>query len=192
MRAVLQEHGLAPDKDVTMIGTGGDVEQAAALKAGSADATVVSAGSKHLMKVANAHMLQRSEDITVPMQTNGLAMSRTFLDEHPDVARKVVRALMRAAAAMHDPTQEAAVKRAFERGIGEHDPGALQEWWTYVSSDPDRVFPVTGEIDREGVENVLKLVAQTEPKAADLTFDDVIDESLIKSEAGFAASLGPN
>lgn len=188
-RALLEEHGLDPDKDVDMISTGGDAEQAAALKTGSADATVVSAASKNLIKLANGRLLQASEDIKVPMQTNGLGVTQGILDEHPDVAKKTVRALMRAAAAMHDPKQEQAVKDAFEKGLGESDPKALQEWWEYVSSDPERVFPVAGDISKDGVANVLKLVEKTEPKAADLTVDDVVDDSIIRGEAKLARSL---
>lgn len=188
-RALLAEQGLDPDKDVTMISTGGDAEQAAALKTGSADATVVSAASKNLIKLANGRLLQASEDIAVPMQTNGLGVTQDILDEHPDVAKKAVRALMRAAAAMHDPSQEQAVKDAFEKGLGESDPKALQEWWDYVSSDPERVFPVAGDISQEGVANVLKLVEKTEPKAADLSVDDVVDDSIIRGQAKLARSL---
>lgn len=99
---LLKQAGLDPTRDVTIVAMGGQTEMLAAMRAKHVDAFIVGppggevADSEGLAVLVLA--LSRGE---MPELSNiiydGLVTTRPFAEKHPDVVRKVVRAIGRAA-----------------------------------------------------------------------------------------------
>jgi NitT/TauT family transport system substrate-binding protein len=151
---VLLKHGLAPE-DVKVVGIGTGASAVAAVEHGLVDAAVLS-GSESTVA------LKRARGASILLDARGMAGSRQFygvdtypnavlhatdpwLEQHPDTARRVVRAIQRTLTwiSQHSPEQIwAALPERYRLPDREAELEALRI--TVPSFSPDGVMPADG------------------------------------------------
>jgi NMT1/THI5 like. len=96
-RVILKEHGLDPEKDVTLIANGSYQQAYASLESGQVDATII-----HQPFVALAEengvgkLLAKGWDYLPTFHTGVLVASNDLIENHPDIVRKLIETYFKA------------------------------------------------------------------------------------------------
>ncbi len=93
-RLGFQRLGLVPDADVFTRGTGGLAESLAALDAGATDGAALNVPVVFEARQRGYRELFNSADLVIPWLNSAVGASRRYVDEHPDVAERYLRALV--------------------------------------------------------------------------------------------------
>ncbi|TMA58900.1 MAG: ABC transporter substrate-binding protein [Deltaproteobacteria bacterium] len=97
-RFLLTKLGFNPEKDVVLIQVGGAPTRLAALAANSIDATIVEPPDHKKAQEAGMRVLANMEEMGIPFQHTGLVTTRAHLAKSPDIARRVMKSFVEAAA----------------------------------------------------------------------------------------------
>jgi ABC-type nitrate/sulfonate/bicarbonate transport system substrate-binding protein len=93
-RYVLQQAGLQPGVDVTLVQTGGNAEMLGALRSGAIQAALVpDVLGFELQRLGYPRLLDLA-DLQVEYSHSGLATTRTYVTGQPQTVRRVVRAVL--------------------------------------------------------------------------------------------------
>src|SRR5882724_157428 len=93
-RLILQRYGLVPDKDVTILQTGGTSTRLSALSKRSIDSTVLTPEFFNLAKKAGFTILVDPTQYDIPFHQLEVITTRTFLKTQPDTAARYLRAII--------------------------------------------------------------------------------------------------
>ena len=93
-RLILQRYGLTPDKDVTLLQTGGTSTRLSALSKRSIDCTVLTPEFFNLGKKAGFTILVDPTQYDIPFPQLEVITSRAFLKAQPDLATRYLRAII--------------------------------------------------------------------------------------------------
>ena len=93
-RLILQRYGLIPDKDVTLLQTGGTSTRLSALSKRSIDSTVLTPEFFNLGKKAGFTILVDPTQYDIPFPQLEEITSRAFLKSQPDIATRYMRAII--------------------------------------------------------------------------------------------------
>ncbi len=93
-RLILQRYGLTPDKDVTILQTGGTSTRLSALSKRSVDSTVLTPEFFSLAKKAGFAILVDPTQYDIPFPQLEVITSRAFLKAQPDVVTRYMRAII--------------------------------------------------------------------------------------------------
>jgi NitT/TauT family transport system substrate-binding protein len=154
-RYVLRNHGLEPEKDVSIVQAGGTASILQALKAGRLGLAILSPPFKWMAEEAGFTRLgSQAEDIAPQWPKHGYVAKRKFLDEHPNTVKAFLRAHvqgLRLARADPDFAVDVLVKRLkWER------PYALRAYQEVMPSYdergalPDAYMDVFWKIEQQG------------------------------------------
>ncbi|HLI26889.1 MAG TPA: ABC transporter substrate-binding protein [Chloroflexota bacterium] len=117
LRAWLATVGLVPERDVTILQSGGTPEMVSALQAGGLDAAVLSPPAVFQAQRNGAVPIVDLGDLDLPFYQSALVTTRRFLSERPETARRVARAFARAWPLLHDEAAALASLRRHADGI---------------------------------------------------------------------------
>ena len=93
-RLILQRYGLIPDKDVTILQTGGTSTRLSALSKRSIDCTVLTPEFFNIGKKAGFTILVDPTQYDIPFPQLEVITSRAFLKAQPEVATRYMRAII--------------------------------------------------------------------------------------------------
>ena len=93
-RLILQRYGLVPDKDVTILQTGGTSTRLSALSKRSIDSTVLTPEFFNIGKKAGFTILVDPTQYDIPFPQLEVITTRAFLKAQPDVATRYLRAII--------------------------------------------------------------------------------------------------
>ena len=93
-RLILQRYGLVPDKDVTILQTGGTSTRLSALSKRSIDSTVLTPEFFNIGKKAGFTILADPTQYDIPFPQLEVITTRAFLKAQPDVATRYLRAII--------------------------------------------------------------------------------------------------
>jgi len=93
-RLILQRYGLTPDKDVTLLQTGGTSTRLSALSKRSIDCTVLTPEFFNVGKKAGFTILVDPTQYDIPFPQLEVITSRAFLKAQPDLATRYLRAII--------------------------------------------------------------------------------------------------
>jgi NitT/TauT family transport system substrate-binding protein len=186
-RLVLEANGVDP-ADVDFLEVGGEPERLAALRTGQVQMAPVNPAARTAATGAGLAVLLASEDNDVPFQASGLVAATSLLEDDPDTAAAVVRAVLRGAAATKDPAQEDLIRATIETYLEPASEEEADAIYAYVSQDSPVVYPPDGHVNLDGVASILEVSATIDEATAGLTIDDVVDTSL--TEAALAGGEG--
>jgi NitT/TauT family transport system substrate-binding protein len=154
---MLTEAGLDPERDATVVFVGGSREILAAFSRDRIDVfTLSNPTSDTAIADFNGFLLFNTAAGALPELDGHLYISvntrRAWLDENPDLAKRMMRAIQRAQQTMHDPemTEEARdnVHAAYFENF---DKGLFDKAWTSVVP----AYPTSPAITREQMERVV-------------------------------------
>ena len=183
-RMALKKLGLTPVKDVAIVQIGGVPERLGALEKGKVQAAMlgVTEGLMAQKKGFNALVA-----VSQAYQAAGVATTRRFIRESPDIVRRYVKSQVEAVHRIK--TDREMGERVLLKYLGPQDKEVLQKRYDYGSADdrlPPKQYPTL-----EGIKNILEPLAQTDPKAKAAKPEDFVDIRFIKEldESGFIDEL---
>ena len=184
-RFALRVHGIDPDRDVTMVQTGGPSETVTAMIAGKVQAAAISPpATLQARKVKLKEILDLSK-LDVEYHVNGVVTSRSYLRSHEDTVRRFLRAYIEGAA--RGQKDKAFAMRAMGKYFRTDDKDVLEE--TYDSVIKNFSLPPYPSI--RGIANLLQDVEKQNPKARGAKPEDFADSRLVREldQSGFIKSV---
>ena len=183
-RIALKRLGLTPVKDVTIVQIGGNPERLSALETGRVQATMLPSPDNFMAQKRGFYNLV---SVRLPYQATGVATTRTFIRESPDVVRRYVRSQIEAIHRIK--TDREAAIRVLAKYHALQDKEILERTYDAISTDdtlPPKQYPTL-----EGIKNILEQLAQTDPKAKAAKPEAFVDMSFIREldQNGYIDSL---
>jgi NitT/TauT family transport system substrate-binding protein len=183
-RIALQRLGLTPVKDVAIVQIGGLADRLTALENGRVQSAIFNAPYNFMAQKRGYHNLL---SVRVPTQGAGVATTRTFIRESPDIVRRYVKSQVEAIHRIK--TDREMGLKVLAKYVGLQDKEILERVYDDVSSDdklPPKQYPTL-----EGIKNILEPLAQTDAKAKAAKPEDFVDMSFIREldQSGYIDSL---
>src|SRR5262245_35037500 len=183
-RIALQRIGLTPVKDVAIVQIGTLPERLSALEKGKVQAALLGITEMLMAKKKGFYTLV---SMSIPYQGAGVATTRTFIRESPDIVRRYVKSQIEAVHRIK--TDRETGKKVLVKYLGSQDKEILERTYDLISADdklPPKQYPTL-----EGIKNILETLAETDPKAKAAKPEDFVDMRFIKEldESGFIDDL---
>jgi ABC-type nitrate/sulfonate/bicarbonate transport system substrate-binding protein len=180
----LQKLGLNPLKDVTIVQIGTIPERLSALATGKVQAAMLNSPDNFRAEKAGFYTLV---SVRLPYQGVGVATTRAFIRENPDVVRRYVRSQIEAVHRIK--TDRETGIRVLAKYLALQDKEILERSYDDASTDdklPQKQYPTL-----EGIKKILEPLAETDPKAKAAKPEDFADMRFIKEldESGFIDDL---
>jgi len=158
-RSALSHLGLNPDKDVKFLYLGSNEVMWTALETRRTGATMLSPPATLFARKAGMNFLLNLADLKIEYQGSTLATRRSFIRDHPNLTRRVVRAMVRG---IHFyKTRREETLKILSKFLGTKDREALDEAWDYASDMPAKPYAV-----ESAVQAVINHLAERESKYA--------------------------
>ena len=182
-RIALRRYGIDPDRDITMVQTGGPSETLAAIVAGKIHAAAVSPPATLQAKKLKLRELLDLSKLDVDYHVNGLVTTRRFIKSNEDTVRRFLRAYIEGAA--RGLNDKAFAIGAMGKYFRTDDRELLEETYELVIKSfnlppyPAGIAPLL-----QGLENQY-------PKARNAKPDDFTDSHLVREldQSGFIKSV---
>ncbi len=183
-RIALRKLGLTAVKDVAFVQVSGLQERVFALESGRVQGAMLPTPYKFIAHKRGFHTLL---SVSLSYQSTGVATTRTFIRESPDIVRKYIKSQIEA---LHRiKTDRESALKILAKYLGLQDKDILDKSYDELSSDekfPPKQYPTL-----EGIKNILDPLAQTDAKAKAAKPEDFVDMSFIKEldDSGFITDL---
>jgi NitT/TauT family transport system substrate-binding protein len=176
--------GLSPVKDVAFVQIGGLAERLSAMEQGKVQAVMLPTPDNFMAQKRGFYNLV---GVRLPYQSAGVATTRTFIRESPDIVRRYVRSQIETVHLIKTD-REAAIK-VLAKYHALQDKEILERTYDDISTD-DRLSPKQYPT-LEGIKNILEPLAQTDAKAKAAKPEDFVDMRFVKEldESGFIDEL---
>jgi NitT/TauT family transport system substrate-binding protein len=187
-RFALQKIGLVPDKDVALVQLGDPLMRQASLESNRVQATVHVAPSTFAAQKKGFNVLADVAALGLPYQHTGLATTRKYIRERPDIVRAFVKSYVEAVCQLKsDRKSGIAVLEKYMRGIKDRE--ILEK--TYDRSVADHIMPRKQYPSLAGIKMILDSLAPKDPRAAKAKAEDFADLRFVKEldESGFIDRL---
>jgi ABC-type nitrate/sulfonate/bicarbonate transport system substrate-binding protein len=183
-RIALRKAGLEPDRDVTMIQTGGPAETVMAMATGKVHAAAISPPATLQAKRFKLKELMDLTTLDVEYHVNGVVTTRRYLKTNEDIARRFLRAYI-----------EGAVRGMRDRVF------AIKTMGKYFRTDDKEVLDETYELSIKngftvppypaGISALLQELEKSFPKAKGAKPEDFADSRLVREldQSGFVKSV---
>ena len=184
-RFALERNGLNPERDITMVQTGGQPETVMALITGKVQAAALSVPATMRAKQASMRELLDMAKLETTIHQNGVVTTRRYLKSNEDTVRRFLRAYTEGAVlAKRD---KAFAARVMAKYLGTQDREMLDDAYERVT----RHLEIPPYPSVEGVSVLLKTLEKTQPKAQTVNPEDFIDPRLLReiANSGFIDRL---
>jgi NitT/TauT family transport system substrate-binding protein len=185
-RFAARKLGLDPDKDITIIRSGGTPERLVGLRTGRIQATLLSPPTSFIAQKEGFNFLT---DVTsLPFQHNGVVTTRKFIRENPETVRKYVKSQVEAVHLMK--TDRETGLKVLAKFLGRQKDRELIEK-SYDVSIGEEVYPRKQYPTLPGIITVLEAMTKENPKAREAKPEDFVDLRFIREldESGFIDNL---
>ena len=186
-RFALQKLGLGP-KDVSLIVVGGTSERIASLRLGKIQGTLFSPPQNITAQREGFNALADVAELGLPFVHIGVATTRTFIRDNPEIVRRYVKSHIEAVAAMKTD-REMAIK-TLAKYLGQiKDRDVLIK--SYEAAAPDNRISRKQYPYLAGLQMALDLLAEENPKAKSAKPEDFVDSRFIKEldDSGYIDNL---
>jgi NitT/TauT family transport system substrate-binding protein len=187
-RFALQKIGLVPDKDVALVQLGDPLMRQAALEGNRVQATVHVAPSTFAAQKKGFNVLADVAALGLPYQHTGLATTRKYAKERPDVVRAFIKSYVEAVYQLKsDRKGGIAVLAKYMGGIKDRE--ILEK--TYDRSVADHIMPRKQYPSLAGIKMILDSLALKDARAAKAKPEEFADMRFVKEldESGFIDRL---
>jgi NitT/TauT family transport system substrate-binding protein len=185
VRYALEQNGLVPGKDVTIIQLGDQNTRFAGLTAGSVQSTLISPPFDITAKKMGFNILADMADLGLPYQHETVATTDRFIKEHPETVRKFLRAFV---AGIHLwMTDEKRTKEVLAKRLRIKEKETLDETYVaYKKLTEKKPYPTL-----KGIQFQIDDVAKRNPKAKGAKPEDFVNVTMLKEldQSGFIDKL---
>jgi NitT/TauT family transport system substrate-binding protein len=183
-RIALKKLGLTPAKDVAMVQIGVAADRLTALETGKVRGALLNSPDSFIGEKKGLFTLAY---VSLPSQSTGVATTRRFIRENPDLVRKYVKSQIDAVHRIK--TDRETGQRVLVKYLGPMDKQILERTYDDISSDqklPPKQYPTL-----EGLKNIIDPLAETDAKAKAAKPEDFVDISFIREldQSGYIDSL---
>ena len=174
VRLALRKLGLNPDGDVSIIQTGGSPERLAALLGNKVDATVLNAPFDRVAQKHKLGILADTGKMGISYFDTGIVSTRKLAKANEEMVRGFLKAYVEAIKTFKtNKIRTIAIAHKYARVS---DMEALEEAYNYfVDKIPRDPYPTI-----EGMQTVLDEIARSNPKAAAIKPEQLVDSRYIK------------
>jgi ABC-type nitrate/sulfonate/bicarbonate transport system substrate-binding protein len=184
-RLVLIKMGIDPDKEVQMLQIGDEPTRLAALRQGSADATVLTPPANLTARNLGFRVLTSTHEAGVQYSFDHLLTTREFANSNKDTVQRFLKGFLHAVAYMKKNKKESV--ETLRRWMRLNDQNALDETYRiFVEMIPAKPYGT-----EEGWRNFLEVLSASNPKAKQLQSKDLFDYSHLREieQSGFIDAL---
>jgi len=189
LRLSLQQSGINPDKDVTILQVGGQTARYAALRAGAVDGTVVIPPLSGAAQRSGYNTLFNMTRLGIPYPQEGVVASRHYIAARRDTLLRFLKGYIEAVKDLKSEKEFAvAIMAKHLRMDPKKDREALEDSFQEVIIDQMLKAPYPNlEATRIGIE----LLGKERPAKASIDPKDYIDASLMQEleKSGFMQNL---
>ncbi len=181
----VRRFGLNPGRDFTLIQTGGEPENFAALASGAIDAAALTAPMDARAIAQGFHYLVYGPDLRIPYLATAFVTRRSVIASRPQVIAQFMRTMAEATKIIH--TDRELTYRVLAKELRLDDRKVLEAAYNSEIKALEQRF----DIKREGLEAVLEEVAQTDPRAKSVKPQDLVDRRFVDEmeKSGFFDKL---
>ena len=185
LREALRHYKLIPDKDVTILQTGGEATRFAALTSGAIDGAMLSGDKLVQAEKMGYHVTIDLSQLPIYYPVNGVITSKKFLASNRDMVRGFLRAWVEGIKIFKTDKDQSL--RVLAKYLKIQDREVLEK-------SHEIYRPVYKKIpygDRRAVKFALEQMTKEIPEAAKLNADDFIDNSVLSEleKTGFIDQL---
>lgn len=184
-RFALEKNGLNPERDITMVQTGGQPETVLALLSGKVQAAALSVPATMRARKGNMRELLDMAKLEATIHQNGVVTTRKYLKTNEDTVRRFLRAYIEGAALAKK--DKAFATRVMAKYLGTNDRELLDDAYERVTLHLEiPPYPTV-----EGVAVLLKTLEKGQARARGAKPEDFIDGRLVREldESGFIGRL---
>ncbi len=184
-RFALEKNGLNPERDITMVQTGGQPETVLALITGKVQAAALSVPATMRAKKANMRELLDMAKLEATIHQNGVVTTRRYLKSNENTVRRFLRAYIEGAVLAKK--DKAFATRVMAKYLGTDDREMLDDAYERVTLH----LEIPPHPTVEGVSVLLKTLEKAQPKARTVNPEDFIDGRLVREidKSGFIDRL---
>jgi ABC-type nitrate/sulfonate/bicarbonate transport system substrate-binding protein len=184
-RFALEKNGLNPERDITMVQTGGQPETVVALLTGKVQAAALSVPATMRAKKANMRELLDMAKLEATIHQNGVVTTRKYLKTNEDTVRRFLRAYIEGAVLAKK--DKAFATRVMGKYLATQDRELLDDAYERVVLHLEvPPYPTV-----EGVSVLLRTLEKAQPKAREAKPEDFLDGRLVREieKSGFIDRL---
>jgi NitT/TauT family transport system substrate-binding protein len=184
-RFALRAHGIDPDRDITMVQTGGPAETVTAMAAGKVHAAAISPPATLQARRLKLKELLDLSKLDAEYHVNGVVTSRRYLKSHEDVVRRFLRAYIEGAA--RGQKDKSFAMKAMGKYFRTDDKEILEETYETVIKS----FSIPPYPSIQGIASLLQGLEKQNPKAKGAKPEEFSDSRLVREldQSGFIKSL---
>ncbi|HLH26206.1 MAG TPA: ABC transporter substrate-binding protein [Chloroflexota bacterium] len=185
-RTALQQLGLDPDNDVTILQIGGTGARLSALQSGAIDATVEIPPTLFEAENLGYHVVLDLANTGVEYEEGPISTTRDMIQNHPDTVRRFIRAYLEGIHRMKTDKQLA--MQVSSHYTHTTDPDILEKSWERFAQYS---IPQVPYITDTAVETVLKELGATDAAAGAAKPSQFYDNAFLKQaeDSGFVKQL---
>lgn len=174
-RYLLQQYGLEPGKDVTILEIGSQPARFAALGSGKIQGVMVAIPLTLTAKKMGFNILVDLQMLGLEYQYTALATTREFIKSRPDIVRSVVKASVEAIQYLKTHRQE--TLEILRKYMRINDTDALVEAYEQIGLNliPEKPYPTM-----RGIQIMLRELGAKDPKAKAARPEQFVDMSFVK------------
>lgn len=184
-RLILQRYGLTPDKDVTILQTGGTSTRLSALSKRSVDSTVLTPEFFSLAKKAGFSILVDPTQYDIPFPQLEVITSRAYLKAQPEVITRYMRAIIEGIYLVKQNPEPSIA--ALKKYLKIDDRDALEEVYKLYQE----LYQPIPHPSPAAIQTQLTWMAEKDPRAKAAKPEQFIDGSILREieKSGFVARL---
>ena len=185
LREALRHYKLVPDKDVTILQTGGEATRFAALTTGAIDGAMLSGDKKVQAEKMGYHVVIDLSELPIYYPVNGVIASKKFTASNPEIARNFLKGWLEGIKAFK--TDKELSLKVLAKYLKLNDRDVLEK--SHEIYRP--VYKKLPYGDRRAVKFALDQMSAELPSGAKLNPDDFIDNSILTEleKSGFIDQL---
>jgi NitT/TauT family transport system substrate-binding protein len=183
-RIALRKAGIDPERDITMVQTGGPAETISAMVAGKVHAAAISPPATMQARRVKLKDLMDLSNLDVEYHVNGVVTTRKYLKTNEDTVRRFLRAYIEGA--VRGMKDKAFAMKTMGKYFRTEDRDVLEETYEMSIKTGFSVPPYPA-----GIASLLQDLEKTSPKAKGAKPDDFIDNRLVREldQNGFIKSV---
>ena len=184
-RFALRAYGIDPDRDITMVQTGGPAETVTAMAAGKVHAAAISPPATLQARRLKLKELLDLSKLDAEYHVNGVVTSRRYLKSNEDIVRRFLRAYIEGAARGQKDKNFAL--KAMGKYFRTDDREILEESYDTVIKS----FSIPPYPSIQGIASLLQGLEKQNPKAKGARPEEFSDSRLVREldQSGFVKSL---
>jgi NitT/TauT family transport system substrate-binding protein len=183
-RLALRRYGIDPERDVTMVQTGGPAETVGAMAAGKVHAAAITPPATLQARRLKLKELLDLSKLDLDYHVNGLVTTRRYIKSNEDTVRRFVRAYIEGAA--HGQRDKAFAIKAMGKYFRTDDQEVLDETYNLIIKSGFNFPPYPS-----GIAGLLQSLESQSPKAKTARPEDFTDSRFVREldQSGFIKSV---